>query len=119
MALTDGLFGLTPRSKVAGQSQAINFFMHSLAEERGSRAIGIVFSGTGFDGTLGLGDIKMQGGLTFVQTPETAKFDGMPRSAVDSGCADFVLAPKEIAQELQRINSHPHVNGVTETGDLK
>ena len=60
---------------------AIDHFFESLAEERGSRAIGIVLSGTGSDGTAGLRAIKAAGGLTFAQTVESAKFDAMPRSA--------------------------------------
>jgi len=83
--------------------------MRSLAQERQSRAIGIVLSGTGADGTLGLEDIKAEGGITFAQAPASAKYDGMPRSAIDSGCVDFVLPPKEIARELQWITQHPYV----------
>lgn len=83
--------------------------MRSLAEDRKSGAIGIILSGTGADGTLGLESIKAEGGITFAQEPETAKYDGMPRSAIEYGCVDFVLAPKEIAKELHRIRHHPYV----------
>lgn len=88
----------------------MNFFMHSLARERKSGAIAIVLSGTGADGTAGVEDIKAEGGITFAQDPATAKYDGMPRSVIDSGCADFVLAPKEMVKELQRIQHHPYVH---------
>jgi two-component system, chemotaxis family, CheB/CheR fusion protein len=57
------------------------------------------------DGTLGLESIKAEGGIVFAQDPATAKYDGMPRSAIDSGCVDFVLPPKQIAQELYRTRS--------------
>src|SRR5207249_1169958 len=88
---------------------AIDHFFESLAEERGSRAIGIVLSGTGSDGTAGLRAIKAAGGLTFAQTEESAKFDAMPRSAIRSGFVDIVLAPDAIARELRRIADHPYI----------
>jgi two-component system CheB/CheR fusion protein len=110
MALTGDVFELSPRGKTPGQYLSVNFFMHSLAQERKSGAIAIVLSGTGADGTAGMEDIKAEGGITFAQDPATAKYDGMPRSAIDSGCADFVLAPKDIVKELQRIQHHPYVH---------
>src|SRR5213082_2056093 len=88
---------------------AIDHFFESLAEERGSRAIGIVLSGTGSDGTAGLRAIKAAGGLTFAQTVESAKFDAMPRSAIRSGFVDLVLPPHEIAREIRRIADHPYI----------
>lgn len=110
MALAGGIFQLSPRGKMPGQHLPVNFFMHSLAQERKSAAIGIILSGTGTDGTAGMEEIKAEGGITFVQDPATAKYDGMPRSAIDSGCADFVLAPKDMAKELRRIQHHPYVH---------
>ena len=110
MAIAGGAFKLTPRSKGPGQHLAVNFFMRSLAQERKSGAIGIVLSGTGADGTSGMEDIKGEGGITFAQEPATAKYDGMPRSAIDSGCVDFVLPPKGIAKELDRIHRHPYIS---------
>jgi two-component system CheB/CheR fusion protein len=106
MAIRANAFTLTPRGKLPREHLTINFFMRSLAENRGNKAIGIVLSGTGGDGTLGLESIKAEGGLTFAQTPDSAKYDGMPRSAIDSGWVDFVLPPKDIANELSRIHSH-------------
>src|SRR5438046_2265045 len=88
---------------------AIDHFFESLAEECGSRAIGIVLSGTGSDGTAGLRAIKAAGGLTFAQTEASAKFDAMPRSAIRSGFVDIVLPPHEIARELRRIADHPYI----------
>src|SRR5258708_1008932 len=108
MAIVEGSFTLTPRGKEPRQHLSINFFMRSLAQERQSGAIGIVLSGTGADGTLGLEDIKAEGGITFAQTPASAKYDGMPRSAIDSGSVDFVLPPKEIAKPLKWITHHPY-----------
>src|SRR5438046_152355 len=88
---------------------AIDHFFESLAEECGSRAIGIVLSGTGSDGTAGLRAIKAAGGLTFAQTEASAKFDAMPRSAIRSGFVDLVLSPDAIARELGRIAEHPYI----------
>jgi hypothetical protein len=66
-----------------------------------------VLSGTGTDGTFGLKAIKEAGGITFAQDPSTAKYDGMPRHAMESGWGDFILPPDGIAQELQNISQHP------------
>ncbi len=84
----------------------IDFFLHSLAEEQGERSLGIILSGTGSDGTLGLKSISDAGGMTFAQSPESAKFDSMPRSAAITGVADHVLTPREIAVELKRYASY-------------
>jgi len=88
---------------------AIDHFFESLAEECGSRAIGIVLSGTGSDGTAGLRAIKTAGGLTFAQSEASAKFDAMPRSAIRSGFVDVVLAPDAIAREIQSVSDHPYI----------
>lgn len=119
MAVKEDVFTLAPRGEEAGQHLTVNFFMRSLAEQRKSRAIGIVLSGTGTDGSLGLEDIKAEGGITFAQDPASAKYDGMPRSAIASGCVDFVLPAKEIAQELQRIHSHPYVRQVPDKDSVE
>jgi two-component system, chemotaxis family, CheB/CheR fusion protein len=88
---------------------AIDHFFESVAEECGSRAIGIVLSGTGSDGTAGLRAIKAAGGLTFAQTEESAKFDAMPRSAIRAGFVDLALTPREIAREIERVANHPYI----------
>jgi two-component system CheB/CheR fusion protein len=72
--------------------------------------MGVVMSGTGTDGTFGLAAIKAAGGITFVQEPSSAKFDGMPRSAHESGAADFCLKPEEIADEILRVSTHPYLH---------
>ena len=87
----------------------IDFFLRSLAAERGSHAIGVVLSGTASDGTEGLRAIKAENGITFAQDPESAKFGEMPRSAVDAGVVDYALAIPELAQELVRLSRHPYV----------
>lgn len=88
---------------------AIDHFFESLAEERGSRAIGVILSGSGTDGTHGLRAIKAAGGLTFAQNEASAKFDAMPRSAIRAGFVDAALPPREIAQEIRRVADHPYI----------
>ena len=100
---------LLPRSKGGEIPAPVDYFFRSLAADRGTQAIGIVLSGTGTDGTLGLEEIKAAGGISFVQNEATAKFGGMPSSAGASGCADYILPPREIAGELIRIGQHPHL----------
>jgi two-component system CheB/CheR fusion protein len=87
----------------------IDRFMRSLAEERGNRAIGVILSGSGSDGTLGVGEIQAQGGVTFAQEEATARHESMPRSAIAAGYIDHVLAPKAIGRELGRIARHPFI----------
>jgi two-component system CheB/CheR fusion protein len=89
----------------------IGSFFASLAEDRGPSAIGVVLSGTGTDGTHGLAAIKAAGGITFVQDPASAKFDGMPRNALESGAADFCLSPEAIAAEIALVTQHPVAQG--------
>ncbi|MDQ2835190.1 MAG: PAS domain-containing protein [Acidobacteriota bacterium] len=109
IAITDGHFGLRPR--VTDRNQhflPIDIFMRSLAVVRKSQAIGVILSGTASDGTAGVEAIRAAGGVTFAQDPVTAKFDGMPRSAIDSGSIDFVMSPEEIATELAWMSLHPN-----------
>jgi two-component system, chemotaxis family, CheB/CheR fusion protein len=90
--------------------KVIDGFFRSLAERRKSQAIGVVLSGTGTDGTLGLAAIKAEGGIAFAQDQESAKYPDMPRSAsAQFGSADFVLPPAQIARELARVAGHPYV----------
>ena len=102
---------LTPRDATPGLHTPIDFFMRSLAEERNSRSIGVVLSGTASDGTRGLAAIKAEGGITFAQDEKSAKYPGMPHSAVAAGCVDFTLPPDKIARELARISGHPYLDG--------
>ena len=94
----------------------IDHFLRSLAEDQGARAIGIILSGTASDGTPGLRAVEAEGGITFAQEPESAKYDGMPRSAIVAGCVDFVLPPEGIAGELLKIARHPYVGLPPEEG---
>ncbi|HLQ46285.1 MAG TPA: chemotaxis protein CheB, partial [Planctomycetaceae bacterium] len=81
---------LAPRGDTRGPHMSIDVFLRSLAIARKTRAVGVILSGTATDGTLGLKAIKGEGGITFAQD-DTAKHNGMPRSAVNAGCVDFVL----------------------------
>ncbi len=103
MTITKNTLRLHPREESRGVHMPIDLFMRSLAEEHGDNAIGIVLSGSGTDGTLGIAEIQAQGGVTFAQDDATAKYNSMPRSAVNSGSVDYVLAPKAMARELVRI----------------
>ena len=108
MSISDHVLRLTPREESRLGRMPIDHFMRSLADGHGNQAIGVVLSGTGSDGTLGLAEIQAQGGVTLVQDETTAKYDGMPRSAIASGAVDFVLPPEGIARELARISKHPY-----------
>ncbi|MCB0731106.1 MAG: PAS domain-containing protein [Ignavibacteriae bacterium] len=83
-----------------GINLPIDIFFKSLAKDAGEMAMGVILSGTGSDGTSGLKDIKENGGLVIVQDPESAQFDGMPRSAINTELVDFILPPEEIADKL-------------------
>lgn len=85
----------------------VDIFFRSLARERGDRAIGVLLSGTGSDGTIGAGEIKQAGGVVVVQEPKSASYDGMPRSVLSKGLADIVLPPEQIAEALARYVRHP------------
>ena len=91
----------------------------SLADDQGSLAIGVVLSGTGSDGTFGLKAIKAAGGITLVQDPASAKYDGMPRSALASGAADYCLTVERIGHELARIAKAPHRPARAATSPLR
>ncbi len=85
----------------------IDIFFTALAEEKREHAIVVVLSGTGSDGTNGVKAVKEHGGLVIAQEPETAKFDGMPKSVIKTGLADFVLSPEEIADEVLNFSNTP------------
>jgi two-component system CheB/CheR fusion protein len=106
MSIADGILHLEARLT---HHMPIDHFFRSLAQDQGSKAIGVILSGTASDGTLGLKAIKAEGGITFAQDEKTAKYDGMPRSAILAGCVDFILPPEGIARELVRLGQHPYV----------
>ncbi|MBK9332417.1 MAG: PAS domain S-box protein [Ignavibacteria bacterium] len=110
MNIVKGVFELVPRIKRNGIFYSIDYFFSSLASSYQSKAIGIILSGTATDGTLGLKAIKANGGITFAQD-ESAKYEGMPKSAINAGYVDFILPPEKIAAELANIDKHPFSKG--------
>src|SRR5205814_1088256 len=110
LTIEQGVLKLGPRPDGRKPHRSIDSFFESLAQDQNERAIGVILSGTATDGTLGLEAIKAEGGITFAQD-DSARYDSMPRSAVATGCVDFVLSPEKIAAELARIAKHPYVAG--------
>jgi len=110
MALLNGKLQLLEPAAGRGQRLPIDFFFRSLAQDQHERAIGIVLSGTASDGTLGVRAIKGEGGMVMAQTPESAEFDGMPRSAITTGLVDYELPPTEMPSRL--ISYFAHAFGI-------
>ncbi len=106
MAFLGGALHLLEPSFPRGQRLPINFFFRSLAQDQHDRAIGIVLTGTGSDGTLGIRAIKGEGGMVMAQTPDSTEFDGMPHSAIATGLVDFILPPAEMPAQLMAYASH-------------
>ena len=106
MSLFHGTLHLLPLASPRGLRLPIDIFFRSLAEDQLDRSVGIILSGMGSDGTLGLGAIKERAGVTLVQDPLSAKFDSMPRSAIAAGMADFVGAPEELIGKLIAYRQH-------------
>ena len=102
LAIEHGILRLSKPVERHGARMPFDFFLRTLAEDCGGRAICVVLSGTGTDGSLGLKAVKDRGGLVVVQDPEEAAFDGMPRSAIQSGVTDYVLKVSKIPQALIR-----------------
>lgn len=108
ITIAHGKLKLGEKSNVKAPNVAIDHFLFSLAHDKGEEAIAIILSGTGTDGTKGVEEIKEFGGMVIVQDPHTAKFDGMPNSAIASGNADFVLSPSDISKQLfDYVNEEP------------
>jgi two-component system, chemotaxis family, CheB/CheR fusion protein len=106
MTIEDGNLKLQPKG---ASLKLIDEFFCSLAHEQKKRAIGIVLSGTGTDGTHGLQTIKAEDGITFAQDPKTAQYPDMPKNAIAAETVYFVLNPENIAEELVRITKHPEL----------
>lgn len=100
MAFLHGTLQLMEPGAPRGQRLPIDFFFRSLAQDQRERAIGIVLSGTGSDGTMGVRAIKGEGGMVMAQNPGSTEYDGMPRSAISTGLVDYELPPAEMATQL-------------------
>ena len=121
VGISDGVLDTPPRP-ASGRNMPIDSFFRALAADRGRKALGIVLSGTGSDGTLGLQAIKAVGGATFAQETRTAKFDAMPGSAIAAGVADVVLPLDGIARQLVSMardsEPEPAIAGETELAKI-
>jgi len=106
MAFLNGSLQLLEPTAPRGQRLPIDFFFRSLAQDQHERAIGIVLSGTGSDGTLGVRAIKGEGGMVMAQNPESTEFDGMPHSALATGLVDYELPPAKMPAQLIAYAAH-------------
>ena len=112
LALINGSLVLVERDSPHGLRLPIDYFFRSLAKDQHERAICVILSGTGTDGSHGLKAVKGEGGIAIVQTPESAAYDGMPRSAIATGMVDYVLPPEEMPSQLIRYVSHIFKNKI-------
>ena len=106
LVLAGGRLKLTPRLETGGLHLPIDRFLNSLAHDRTGLAIGVILTGTGADGALGIQAVKSEGGITFAQDA-SAEYRSMPQTAIGTGCVDFVLPPDAIGRELARIGQRP------------
>jgi two-component system CheB/CheR fusion protein len=120
MAIFHGALQLSVPEMPRGQRMPIDAFLRSLADDQGEKAIGIILSGTGTDGTLGLRAIQGAGGVTLVQDPTTAKYDGMPCSAIQAGYASHVLAvekmPEVLLSDVRTLRLPPQTSATVTSG---
>ena len=114
MSVLHGVLHLLDPVSPRGLRLPIDIFLRSLAQDQNERSVGVVLSGMGSDGTLGLRSVKEKGGLALVQDPTTAKFDGMPRSAVDSGFTDIIAPAEELPERIISYLNRATVVGATE-----
>ena len=106
MSVLHGTLHLLPQALARGLNLPIDVFFRSLAADQHERSIGVILSGMGSDGTLGLRAIKEKAGAAFVQELASAKFDGMPRSAIEAGLADVVAPAEELADRVLAYHRH-------------
>ena len=111
MAFLNGTLQLLEPTLPRGQRLPIDFFFRSLAQDQHERAICIVLSGTGSDGTLGIRAIKGEGGMVMAQNVESTEYDGMPRSAIATGLVDYILPPAEMPAHLIAYAAHAYGSG--------
>ena len=111
MGIKDGRLTLLPRPIDRSQFTPIDAFFESLARSAQERAIGVILSGTASDGALGIREIKAAGGITIAQSPESARYDGMPHASIATGLIDLVLSPREIAEQVSDVRKHVDTPG--------
>ncbi len=105
IAVSNGRIYLKSVEQAFSPKPSVNYFFSSLANDFKERAIGVILSGTGSDGAYGIRSIKAEGGITLAQSPGSAKYDGMPLSAINTGKVDLVVSIDELAQEIANIVS--------------
>jgi two-component system CheB/CheR fusion protein len=109
LTVAGGVLCLAPRAAGREVHKPVDALLRSLAEDCGERAVGVILSGADSDGAAGIEAIKQAGGITFAQSPESARVPSMPQSAIATGCVDFVMPPVEIGRELRRLATHPYL----------
>ena len=109
LSILHGVLHLLDPVARRGLRLPIDFFLRSLADDQQDRSVGVILSGMGSDGTLGLGAIKEKAGATFVQEPTSAKFNGMPKSAIDAGLADVVAPAEALPGKIIAYLQHPTI----------
>lgn len=110
VSIIDNFFSLIKPVKFQGIRLPIDYFFRSLAQYRADKAICIILSGTGSDGTLGLKAVKEVGGMAMAQEESQARYDGMPRSAINTGLVDYVLPVEKMPHELMKYIKHPYID---------
>ncbi len=107
MIVSEGKLLIAERSRENNLALPIDQFLRSLAQEKGAKSIGVILSGTGTDGSRGIGEIHAAGGLVLAQDVESAKFDGMPKAAVNTGAVDMILNPEAMADQIASFLDRP------------
>ncbi len=110
LSISDGQLQLSTPPINHGWQTSIDFFLRSLAKDQGERSIGIVLSGTGSHGTLGVREIKLSGGMVMAQTPDSAEYDQMPLSAIGTGIMDYVLPPEQMPAAILNYIEQPYLS---------
>lgn len=111
LTIFHGKLMLQDKTPEEGVSLPIDIFLQSLAEDQGKRGIAVILSGTGSDGARGVRAIKEHNGMVMVQEEASAKFDGMPRAAISTGSADYILSPEKMVDQLLAYVAHPYISG--------
>ena len=106
MVIFHGSLQLIDPIEPSGHRTPINYFLHSLAEDQKEKAIGIIFSGMGSDGSLGLKAVKEKQGMTIAQLPASAQYDSMPESAIKTGSVDYIVLPEKMPEQLIKYVTH-------------
>ena len=119
LSIEDGVLHLTDPIKRDGLRMPIDFFFRSLTKDQDSKAIAVLFSGSGSDGTLGIREIRGAGGLVIVQNPESAQFDHMIASAIDTGLVDYILPVREIPRKLLEYIRQTPAHGGTDVETIE